>query len=109
MGGEVVPVIAPNPVCVAGLLGMPAFRTLGNAVIERLVHIVRNGIERAGKSRNRVVRIQGIRIVSLTKSVSPRQLRSDLPRVLSVKIEFRILNGCEYENGKDFDAVAATP
>jgi hypothetical protein len=31
VGGEVVPVIAPNPVCVAGLPGIPAFSTLGSA------------------------------------------------------------------------------
>src|SRR3984957_16178183 len=58
-----------------------------NHRVERLIHVVRDGIEGAGQPRYGVMRIQRIRVVCVTDAKRPGELASQFPGVLRIKIE----------------------
>ena len=55
--------------------------------VERLIHVVRNRVERARQPRHGVVRIQRIRIVRSADAEGPGQRARHLPGVLRVEIQ----------------------
>ena len=55
-----------------------------NGGIQRLIHIMRDGIERAAKARDLVVRIQWVGIERISNAEGPRQLAGQLPGVLRI-------------------------
>ena len=62
-------------------------RCVSNHRIERLIHIVGDGIERAGQARDGVMRIQRIGIVGIADAESPGEGARQLPGVLRIKIQ----------------------
>ncbi len=68
--------------------------------VQRLIHIVRDGIERAAKARDLIVRIERIGIERVAHAESPGQLRGHLPGVLRVEIEIEEVEWLVGRQGK---------
>jgi hypothetical protein len=58
-----------------------------NDLVQRLIHIVGNGIERPGEARHGVMRIQRIGIVRIADAEGPGQRARHLPGVLRIEIQ----------------------
>ncbi len=80
-----------------------------NGGIERLIDVVRDGVEGASQARDLAVRVQGIRIERVADAEGPRKLGRDLPRILRVEIEIQEIKGSFALSGKVSVAVEATP
>ena len=57
--------------------------------IERLIYVMRDGIESAGEPRNFVVRIERIGIERISNAKRPCQLARHLPSVLRIQVEIQ--------------------
>jgi hypothetical protein len=64
-----------------------------NHLVERLIHIVGNGLERPREARDVVVRIQRIGIVRIADAEGPGQRARDSPCVLPIKVEIEEVEG----------------
>ena len=60
-----------------------------NDLIERLIYIMGNGIERAGETRYGMVRIRRIGVVGIADTKSPGQVVRQFPGVLRIKVQIQ--------------------
>ena len=77
--------------------------------VQRLIDVVRNRSERAGKPRDCIMRIQRIRIMSGADAECPGQFRRHFPGVLRIQIQIQEIVRLGVRERKGFDAVEATP
>ena len=77
--------------------------------VERLIHVVRNGVERARQPRDCIMGIQRIGIERVAQAERPGQFRRHLPGVLGVEIEVEEVERLVGAAEKSCVAVEATP
>ncbi len=73
-----------------------------NGGVQRLIHIVRDGIERAAQASNLLMRIERIGIERVSNAEGPRQLLGHFPCVLRIQIEIQEVERFVCRRGESF-------